>query len=452
MPHDPQFSIERLTLDGVEKVPAEAVSPGLKRGEIFVARHCLQAAGVFDKLYAMILESIEEVAGAQARAAAQTQGLRRLHEIITVPQLLALNPVITKRVRGMAAEVTTAVAEKQLGLGPDVYFEDGPNVRIFCPQDFTVENRAAFEGFRKTVGAGRLTTHGPHQDDRHFHPIGSINIWCAFDRVEVGNGMTVYPDFYGHMLPCITVDGNIQTNQVLGRPITTAMDAGDAWIFETLQVHGSTINQTPDTRFVISFRVVCGTPEFRSKTWYSYVRPSDCSAEGPPDVAIDYSELPSRGPTTVDTSGHLPETVVSVAREDGALDINGGMVPEGEIRPVNASLCVARVEGNPVAFLRGCPHEGADLAGGSVCEGRIVCPWHGLHMNIDDGRSGCRTVGPLKLVPCTEAEGVITIPPMPGRAATGKYPRPPAPPEKKVGIVRRVARRARTLARQALGQ
>jgi polysaccharide pyruvyl transferase WcaK-like protein/nitrite reductase/ring-hydroxylating ferredoxin subunit len=405
--------VERFSPEGSVPSTIDQIPRGLKRGEIFVVRQCLQAAGVFDALQGMVLDSIEEVAGPEARSRAIALGLRRLHEIVSVEALMAMNPVMAQRARRLAGRLVEAVAQSLLGLGPDVHFEDGPNVRIFCPHDFIVEHQDAFDAFRRRVGGGRLTLHGPHQDDRHFHPVGAINIWCAIDRVEVANGMTVYPEFYGHFMPFIPEDGNIRQDQYLGRPVTMALDPGDAWIFETQHVHGSTINQTNDTRFVISFRLTHDVPRFREKKWYNYVRPSDCTEAGPLPCAIDYRELPGRGPVTLDTSARLPPPVVAVNRPDGAIEIPSGMVPEGEIRPVNANLCVARVMGGPVTFFRGCPHEGADLAGGAVSGGQIVCPGHGLRMNTVDGCSGCRSLGPLDLVPCVEVDGTIIIAPIP---------------------------------------
>ncbi|CAD6556521.1 3-phenylpropionate/cinnamic acid dioxygenase ferredoxin--NAD(+) reductase component [Paraburkholderia hiiakae] len=54
------------------------------------------------------------------------------------------------------------------------------------------------------------------------------------------------------------------------------------------------------------------------------------------------------------------------------------------------------IEGTPVllvntsgqirAFTGNCPHAGAPLDQGALCEGRIVCPWHKAVFSIDDGR------------------------------------------------------------------
>lgn len=405
--------IERHDLTGITPVGPERLGPGLRQGENFVVRGCLQAIGALAPLRAMILDTVEEIAGPLARRKAETLGLNRLHDFVTIEHLMAMNPMMKQRARRLAAGIVADLAALLPGLGPDVHFEDTPNVRIFIPHDVGVEHAAALQAYTKRRGSGgELTLHPPHQDSRHFHPIGAINVWCAIDRVLEANGMSVFPEFYGQHLPCTEADGGVLPGQYLGPPVTMALDPGDAWIFETVQLHGSTINQTDDTRFVISFRVTPEAPRYRSRPWYNYVRPADCTAEGPPPKFIDYSKgPPERGPTTLDTGPLMPGPIPADFLSDGRIVVSSSMVLEGRIRPVNEDICVTRVEGRPVAFYRGCPHEGADLAGASIRAGQIVCPWHGLRMSALDGRSGCRSLPALDLVTCAEQNGAVILDP-----------------------------------------
>jgi predicted O-linked N-acetylglucosamine transferase (SPINDLY family)/nitrite reductase/ring-hydroxylating ferredoxin subunit len=405
-------TVERHSPAGMADAGIERLAPGLKRGEIFVVRNCLQAIGALAPLRAMILDAIEEISGPAARAKAMAQGLTRLHDFIPIHQLMQLNPLMKQRARLLAARIVADLTAL-LRLGPDIHFEDTPNVRIFMPQDASAEHDAALKAYAKRRGSGgELTLHPPHQDSRHFHPVGALNVWCAIDRVVEANAMSVFPEFYGHHLPFTAADGGILPGQYLGAPVTMDLAPGDAWIFETLHLHGSTINQTDDTRFVISFRLTADTPRYPVKPWYNYVRPRDCTAAGPPPNRVDYrGGPPDRGPVTLDTATRLPPAVAAVPLDDGKVGVPAGMVPEGQIRPINAELCVARNGGKPVAFHRSCPHEGADLAGGSIRNGQIVCPWHGLRMNADTGLSACRSLPALALVACTEEDGVIVIDP-----------------------------------------
>jgi predicted O-linked N-acetylglucosamine transferase (SPINDLY family)/nitrite reductase/ring-hydroxylating ferredoxin subunit len=410
--------VELHTLSGIAETEVDRLATGLKSGEIFVVRNCLQAIGALAPLRAMIFEAIEAVSGPPARAKAELQGLTRLHDFIPIDQLMQLNPLMKQRARLIAAPIVAGLA-RLLRLGPDVHFEDTPNVRIFVPHDVGVEYEEELRAYSKRRGSGgELTLHPPHQDSRHFHPFGAINVWCAIDHVVERNGMSVFPEFYGHHLPFTPPDGGILPGQYLGAPVTMDLAPGDAWIFETLHLHGSTINQTDQTRFVISFRITTDVPRYPVKPWYNYVRPRDCTADGPPPSQVDYrGGPPDRGPVTLDTSGRLPPNVVATTLPDGRIAVPAGMVPEGGIRPLNAHLCIARSGGMPVAFNRRCPHEGADLAGGTIRLGQIFCPWHGLRLNVGDGRSACRSLPATDFVECIEEDGMIVVDPRAVRAA-----------------------------------
>src|SRR5205085_1259007 len=78
----PEPHVERHSLAGVEHVELGRLGPGLTRGEIFVVRGCLQAIGALDPLRTMILDTLQEVAGDDARTKAEAHGLTRLHEFV----------------------------------------------------------------------------------------------------------------------------------------------------------------------------------------------------------------------------------------------------------------------------------------------------------------------------------------------------------------------------------
>jgi hypothetical protein len=55
------------------------------------------------------------------------------------------------------------------------------------------------------------------------------------------------------------------------------------------------------------------------------------------------------------------------------------------------ALVVWRAGSQLLAARDACPHMGARLSEGRVCEGRLVCPWHGLALG-PDGAAGFRTL------------------------------------------------------------
>lgn len=68
-------------------------------------------------------------------------------------------------------------------------------------------------------------------------------------------------------------------------------------------------------------------------------------------------------------------------------------------------LVVWLQDGRPMAAPEACPHMGASLEGAKVCEGRLLCPWHGLQLG-PEGHAG------WKHVP-THDDGVLTWVQMP---------------------------------------
>ena len=75
-------------------------------------------------------------------------------------------------------------------------------------------------------------------------------------------------------------------------------------------------------------------------------------------------------------------------------------VPDGAVKMVVAGGKVIALvrNGNMYGALDNqCPHAGGPLSGGSVENGRLVCPWHGREYGITDGQ-------------CEGHQGVATYP------------------------------------------
>src|SRR5438046_2519974 len=61
---------------------------------------------------------------------------------------------------------------------------------------------------------------------------------------------------------------------------------------------------------------------------------------------------------------------------------------EGRMKEVKAGkskLLVVKLDGQVYVLGGACPHYGAPLAKGTLCDGRIVCPWH---QSVFDLKSG----------------------------------------------------------------
>jgi vanillate O-demethylase monooxygenase subunit len=99
---------------------------------------------------------------------------------------------------------------------------------------------------------------------------------------------------------------------------------------------------------------------------------------------------------------------------------------EIEGRPLGRTVCAERIvffrgpEGQAVGLEDFCPHRGAPLSLGSVCEGKLVCGYHGLEMGCEGkaiAMPGQRVRGfpAIRSYPVTERYGFVWV--WPGDAA-----------------------------------
>lgn len=66
-----------------------------------------------------------------------------------------------------------------------------------------------------------------------------------------------------------------------------------------------------------------------------------------------------------------------------------GEVPEGEGRPFEVEgrmIAVFLHEGTYYAMDDCCPHQGAPLSDGLLCDKTVTCSWHGWRFSLDDGQ------------------------------------------------------------------
>jgi nitrite reductase/ring-hydroxylating ferredoxin subunit len=63
-------------------------------------------------------------------------------------------------------------------------------------------------------------------------------------------------------------------------------------------------------------------------------------------------------------------------------------VPSGGAIAVDVDgvqVLLANVDGHVVALADRCTHRGGPLHEGSVCDGKVTCPWHGSEFSLTDG-------------------------------------------------------------------
>ncbi len=388
-------------------------------GEVFIMRGGLQKVGLFDELVEASLVGIRKSVGDETAERVSKAGFERIHEWVDAADV----PKMTDAVYGeMAARVQTMMDKfvRQVFPGTlNYYYERSPNVRFHIPYALAASHRKSFGEFAGSHGDGKITAHGPHRDSWVDCPANVVNLWIAIGPVKRGNGLTIYARDYKSKLAF--KNGYVADSQPLHEPMTFALEPGDAILFHSDQVHGSELNVTDSTRYVVSNRITLDKPKFLYGHHHHYVNanwargPMGSLAEWPAKMQMSWffdrfrrvgrklglwnasgSEQASSG----NEAGGVPASEVSEAySDDGSIALAD--LPVHSIRAVSKSVCVARFAENEFAALsRRCPHAGGDLAAGWVADGRPVCPLHNVSFDPKTGASHCSSLKELRTFSC----------------------------------------------------
>lgn len=391
-------------------------------GEVMVARNWLARSGVFDEMMEDSIAAIRGHLGDELTDAILAIGIERIHEIVPPEKIPAMTDAIYYAIQAKAPYYLSRLMPDLFG-NRDYYFETAPNVRFHIPYDSARRNAGAYADFAKRRGEGKLTAHGPHRDSWLDCPDNGVNIWIAFGRVRKGNGLTVFTKEY-RKTQSHTDKGSVTDDVALTEPAAFDLEPGDCILFHTDHLHGSELNRTQETRFVISFRVTLDKPHFPREHHHSYrysglaSGPLSAFATLPSILQPSFAKSGFRrlrrrlfGRRALPTPKHANGTLPPVFAKDLA---------EGEIRAVDAKSCVARLgDGSIVAFSRRCPHEGADLANGFVVNNHIVCPWHNLPYDPVSGASPCAALRTRTMTSVILDDGRVEIAPPAASASEG---------------------------------
>jgi nitrite reductase/ring-hydroxylating ferredoxin subunit len=301
------------------------------------------------------------------------------------------------------------------------YYERSPNVRFHIPFDLAARHRREFNKFAEKRGQGKIAAHGPHRDPWVDCPENAINLWIAFGPVLRGNGLTVYAEDY--RTPFAFKDGYVENGEKLHKPFNFDLAPGDAVLFHSNHLHGSELNRTDRTRYVVSYRVTFGKPHYPHGHYHHYVHgglaggPFKALAGIPQNLQASFFRYQLRrlryritgtGRMTGADEAAVSRRPVETFTPDASIALAD--LPVGAIRPVARTVCVARMkEDEVVAVSRYCPHSGGDLTGGWIDEGKIVCPLHCLPFDPATGASPCESLRALRRFPCEVRNGRVHV-------------------------------------------
>ena len=394
-------------------------------GELFVLRGCMQGLDLFEELRAASLEGIRSATSAAVAERVEREGFEALHRIVDATQIPRITDEVYHVVKRRAPSWLEKIVRGALGVTSRFFFERQPNVRFMVPYELSVTPRKAFKEFARTHGDGKITPHGPHRDGWLDCPVNALNVWIAVGPVLTGNGLSIFPAVYGSDIEHSDT-GEIARDARIGAPVNFDLAPGDMLIFHGQQIHASELNQTDMTRHVVSFRLTLDKPDFPHGHYHHYVHSAlqggalHALAEIPANLSWSYVDTRIRWAgrklaallgNGIRVRGSLADSESRVAgAQESELSLDATSLAVGSLVPVSARVCIARLEdGSVVAFDRRCPHEGGDLALGSIRDGRIVCPLHNLALDPSSGESSCKAIRRLRLYPTRVDADRVTI-------------------------------------------
>lgn len=401
----------------------EGLARRILRGEVFVVRRGLQQLGLLETLARSTLEGIRNFAGPEVASKIERDGFDQIHKWIKPADIPAVTDAVYKVVTENSNDVLVKLVPGLFPGNESYYFERSPNVRFHIPFDMASGYRKEFDKFAESYGQGKIAAHGPHRDPWVDCPENVINVWIAIGPVQRGNGLTIFTEDYRTGFDFR--DGYIIPGAKLHRPITFDLNPGDIVLFHSDHLHGSELNQTQSTRYVISYRVAFGKPRYPQGHYHYYQHVGLASGPlrwfaGLPQnlqwsfvryqfLRLKYKITGSGRMTGHDSAGSHPEGMLAPSvPENGALSLAD--FPVGSIRALSKSVCVARFGESEFSVMsRYCPHAGGDLACGWIEDGKIVCPLHSLAFDPHTGASRCNALKSLRTFPYEVQDGRISV-------------------------------------------
>lgn len=415
----PTLDCEAIPLGYFESQPTVTGQPlaaDIDAGDVIIVRQALQQFELASVLEKTLRQAAKQVFTPAVCQQLQEHGWRQLHQWAKPVEMINFYQQASNDTRAFAVNLMAMLAYHVLGQRQGFFAETEPNLRTIAPFDTAHQAQSQLKHAEKQIGRGKITVHGPHQDSWFYHPLNTLNVWLAIEPVQVGNGLSLYPQAW-QTAPKFDGNRRILPDQPLGRALNFTLQPGDLIIFSAEHVHGSELNQTQDTRCILSMRMTLAEPNYHDKYWYDYRQVSFVDnqsrlAISEPDPRWLQARKRGRLPQLPNPAGcAVTPTALSIrqinAEQQGFLS---KALLEGQVATVSPKQIATRIHQQVYLLNRRCPHEGADLALGHVRNQQLVCPWHNLCFEPSTGKSPCQKLPALRSQLCEEQDGWVYLP------------------------------------------
>ncbi|MBK7285431.1 MAG: Rieske 2Fe-2S domain-containing protein [Sphingomonadales bacterium] len=408
---------------------------------------------------------VEAIAGAEARRAVETEGLRSLHKHLRPSKVSLLEAFVNKRIRDDLYYWAYRVGRETIGLADPFYIDllivlrihyphvvardGGPAER--APYDWRDRGRMVLAGLRnpaifvnqitrrirkrtkirehriaydETSFHGDLPTlaraHAAHIDTWYGHSYDGFNVWLSIDGVNRDNTVILYPELFGHKVDFDPKSMYLQPGIPIPKPTKVELKPGQLLLFNPEMLHGTQVNISDDTRVALTIRINPGVPRFNddapfnAEHWYAstdvaqrrFTKMSLFPAnrfQGEPTVGA--------APIVSDPRTHLAVISDAGAPGEDVVLARSSDLKTGEKLGIDApgmKLLLVRTAQGVRAYDRRCPHRAVDLIDGAHDESQIFCPGHGIAFGLVDGHSSCAAFK-LRSFDVVEGDGKIVL-------------------------------------------
>lgn len=387
-------------------------------GDTVIVTEFMQGLELYRFVQEILFEVVGKLHGQKCAQALGRSGLHRVHKIIPISDLGELIRAAEQRLATKFRPLMQTVLTQGLSLEKPVWVLHQPYLRMLVPHDATSNHHQYLEEFRKSYADGRLTTLRPHRDEWFAEPATSINIWIALGDVQYGNGLSIYPETYLQKIP-FQHDVGVIPGQVVGKPVTFKLSAGDALFFHANHLHASELNHTAETRVVLSLRVALERPTtaiHKSKR-YTRINPNSVLSTLKLDPRINILErglhrlrpVFGKYPQKIDSGIPInaPDKMTIVPQQDS---IELADLEPGRPTATSATRCLIKLDnGDVFSFNRHCPHQGADMSLGYAEGDNLHCPWHNLPFDLRSGKSPCESLQGIETRRCPVDQGRVIL-------------------------------------------
>jgi 3-phenylpropionate/trans-cinnamate dioxygenase ferredoxin subunit len=73
------------------------------------------------------------------------------------------------------------------------------------------------------------------------------------------------------------------------------------------------------------------------------------------------------------------------------------------------NLLLIQIDGKRYAYENACPHQGAPLTYGTITDGKIRCPLHGIEYQLSDGEPVMANTGPLTPIELVYRDNLVGV-------------------------------------------